>query len=121
MQSVTMKSFTNADETRTFDKTKIDIADLGTTKMVRLTLQPGWRWSQQMKPIVGTDTCRARHVGIAVSGSMGISHTDGTKLTVNAGDAYVIEPGHDAWISGSQPFVGYEVETATVRLFWKHP
>lgn len=114
-----MKSFTTPDETREFDKTRIDIADLGTTKMVRLTLQPGWRWSQHLKPIVGTATCHARHVGVAVSGRMDVSHTDGSTLSVGAGDAYVIEPGHDAWITGHQPFIGYEFETATIRLFWK--
>lgn len=119
MQSTAMKSFMTPDETRTFDKTRIDIADLGTTKVVRFTLQPGWRWSEHMKPIVASEACQARHVGVAVSGRMEVSHADGSRLSVGGGDAYVIEPGHDAWITGHEPFVSYEFETATVRLFWK--
>lgn len=119
MQSVVRASFTAPEESREFDKTRIDIVALGTAKMLRLTLQPGWRWSQCMKPIVGSDSCHARHVGVAVSGHMDVHHNDGSSVMINSGDAYVIEPGHDAWITGTEPFVSYEFETAAIRLAWK--
>ena len=55
-----------------------------------------------------------------MSGHLDVSHADGTRLRVGPGDAYVIEPEHDSWVPGDEPFVSYEFENATVRLFWKN-
>jgi hypothetical protein len=119
MSGLTVKNFDSADETRTPDKTKLDIVDLGSVKAARLTAQPGWRWSECIKPVVGGDSCQAHHVGVIVSGTMHVVHIDGTESDVGGGDAYNIEPGHDAWVVGDQPLVGYEFDSSTAQTFAK--
>jgi hypothetical protein len=117
MAGVTVRSFDSPDEVRTPDKTKLDVVDLGGVKAARLTAEPGWRWSECIKPIVGGDSCQAHHVGVLVSGAMHIVHDDGTEIDIGTGDAYVIEPGHDAWVVGDQPAVGYEFDSSTAQSF----
>jgi hypothetical protein len=117
MTSITKKNFARPDETRTPDKTMVEAVSLGEVKAARLTMQPGWRWSQCIKPIAGTDTCQARHVGTVVSGQLHVSHADGTEMDLGPGDAYVLEPGHDAWVSGGEPFIAYEFEGTTAAHY----
>ena len=64
MASLNAKSFDTPDETRTPDKTKIDVVDLGGPKAARMTAQPGWRWSDCIKPVVGGDSCQTHHLGV---------------------------------------------------------
>lgn len=117
MAEMVKKSFDSPDETRTPDKTRTEVVDLGTTRVARLTLQPGWRWSECIKPIAGTESCQLRHMGAAVSGHLHVVHTDGTELEVTGGDAYLIEPGHDAWVVGDEPFQGMEFESKTAESY----
>jgi hypothetical protein len=106
------KSFDDADETRAPDKTKVDVVRLSGATVARLTFQPGWRWSECVKPVVGTESCQARHVGALVAGRLHVVHDDGTVGEVSPGAAYVIEPGHDAWVLGDEPAVAFEFESA---------
>jgi hypothetical protein len=117
MAGVTRKAFNEPDETRAPDKTKVEVVDLGSVKAARLTAQPGWKWSECIKPVVGTDSCQARHVGTIVSGRMHIVHSDGSEADIAPGDAYVIEPGHDAWVVGDEPAVSFEFESTTAASF----
>jgi hypothetical protein len=110
MAGITKRSFDSADEVRSPDKTKLEIVDLGGTKAARMTAQPGWRWSECIKPIVGTDSCQLRHVGMVRNGRMRVTHEDGTVLELGRGDVYVIEPGHDAEIVSDEPFEAFEFE-----------
>ena len=119
MAGVRKKEFGAADEVRTPDKTRLEVVDLGGVKAARMTAQPGWRWSECIKPVVETDSCQAHHVGTVVAGSMHIVHDDGTELDIAAGDAYVIEPGHDAWITSTEPFVAFEFDSGTAASFGK--
>jgi hypothetical protein len=119
MAGIEKKSFSSADEVRTPDKARVEVVDLGTMKAGRMALQPGWRWVDSIKPIVGTDSCRARHVGAVVSGSLRVKHDDGTERDLGPGDAYVIEPGHDAWVTSSEPFVAFEFESTTAESYAK--
>jgi hypothetical protein len=112
MSSLISKSFDVPDETRTPDKTKVEVIRLGRASVARLTFQPGWRWSQCVKPVAGTDSCRARHVGTIVAGRLHVIHDDGTEAEVRTGDAYVIEPGHDAWVVGDEAAVAFEFDSA---------
>jgi quercetin dioxygenase-like cupin family protein len=112
MASVAARSLDEPDETRTPDKTTIDVVNLDNVEVGRLTFQPGWRWSECIKPVAGTDTCQAEHLGYAVSGHMHISHDDGTEVDIAPGDAYQIAPGHEAWVVGDEPFVGIEFKSA---------
>jgi hypothetical protein len=119
MANLTVKSFDAPDESRTPDKTKMDVVDLGSAKAARLTAQPGWKWSECIKPVVGGDSCQARHVGTVASGRLHVTHNDGSDVEVGPGDAYVIEPGHDAWVLGNEPFVAYEFESKSAETYAK--
>ncbi|NMN98325.1 cupin domain-containing protein [Antrihabitans stalactiti] len=117
MSTLTSRNFDSPDETRTPDKTRIDVVDLGGPKAARLTAQPGWRWSECIKPVVGGDSCQTRHLGVVVSGRIHVAHEDGTEAEVGSGDAYAIEPGHDAWVVGDEPFVAYEFDTTAASTY----
>ena len=110
MPGLATKSFDSPDETRTPPNTKVDVVHVGSTTAARFTFQPGWRWSDAVKPIAKTDSCQNRHVGAIVSGQLHVRHTDGSEGEAGPGDAYVIEPGHDAWVVGDEPVVAYEFE-----------
>jgi hypothetical protein len=112
MSGVQARSFDTPDEVRTPPKTKVEIVRLGSTTAARFTFEPGWRWSECVKPIAGTNTCQLRHVGVVVAGKLHVVHDDGSEGEASAGDSYVIEPGHDAWVMGDEPFVAYEFESA---------
>jgi hypothetical protein len=114
-----VRRFDAPDETRTPDKTQIDVVRMGGNSAARFTLEPGWKWSECVKPIVGTESCQARHVGVAHSGRMHVTHEDGTEGEVGPGEAYLIEPGHDAWVVGDETFVGFEFEARTAEEYAK--
>jgi|SRR5215212_7772413 len=111
MAGIQVLDFDAADETRTPEKTRVDVVHVGGSVAARMTFEPGWKWSDCIKPVAGTDSCQNRHVGVARSGRLVVRHEDGTELEIGGGAAYVIEPGHDAWVVGDEPFVGYEFES----------
>jgi hypothetical protein len=117
MASVSTKSFDSPDERRTPDKTTLSVVDLGGAKAARMEAEPGWRWSECIKPVVGGESCQARHVGVVTQGRMHVKHDDGTEMDIGPGDAYLIDPGHDAWVTSDEKFVGYEFESATAETF----
>ena len=69
------------------------------------------------KPVAGTESCQTHHVGTVTSGQLQLRHDDGTEVQVGPGDAYVIEPGHDAWVIGSEPFVAYEFDSSAAETY----
>jgi mannose-6-phosphate isomerase-like protein (cupin superfamily) len=117
MAGIAKKSFESPDERRTPDKAEVQVVDLGSVKAARMTLQPGWRWSECIKPLAVTESCEVHHVGTVAAGTLHIRHNDGTEIEVGPGDAYVIEPGHDAWVIGSDPFVAYEFDSGAAETF----
>ncbi|TAK69178.1 MAG: cupin [Actinomycetota bacterium] len=112
MSTIDSRSFDKPDETRRPAKSSIDIVRLGDNEVGRFTFEPGWRWSECIKPIVGGEACQVEHVGYVASGRLHVVHDDGSTAQLSAGDAYRISPGHDAWVEGDQPFVGYEFKGA---------
>ena len=72
-----------------------------------------------IKPVAGTDSCQLHHVGVIQSGTMHVAHDDGTEQDIRAGQAYVIEPGHDAWVVGDEPVVGFEFDPRTAEEYAK--
>ncbi len=119
MSGVTKQSFDEPDERRTPANLTVDFVLLGDTKAARMTMAPGWRWSESVKPIAQTDSCQVRHVGAGVQGVMHVVHDDGTEVDITAGDAYVIEPGHNAWVVGDETFVGFEFESKAAAEYAK--
>jgi hypothetical protein len=99
------KTFDQADETRTFPRGKVDLVKIGGSEIGRLTLEPGWRWSDHVKPIAGTDLCEAPHFQYHVSGTLHVVMADGSELDARAGDVTALPHGHDAWVVGDQPAV----------------
>ena len=107
-----VKSHKSPDEVRSPAKSRVEVVHVGGYTLGRLNFEPGWRWSECIKPVVKTDSCQLSHVGYAVSGKITVRLKDGTQKTIVAGDSYTIPPGHDAWVEGSEPFVGIEVLSA---------
>jgi uncharacterized cupin superfamily protein len=110
-------NFDSPDETRTPDKTRIDVVRMGGVTVGRFTLQPGWKWSDCIKPVAGTESCQVRHVGVVLAGRLHVVHDDGSEGEVGPGDSYVVEPGHDAWVIGHDPFVGLEFESDSAQAY----
>lgn len=120
MPGIFKKGFASADEVRTPDKTRMEIVDLGGgIKAGRMNLEPGWRWSECIKPVAGTERCQNRHVGAVLAGTLHLVHDDGTETDVGPGDAYVVEPGHDAWVTSSEPFVAFEFDSGSAATYAK--
>lgn len=119
MASLSSKSFDTPDETRAPDKTKLEVVDLDGVKAARMTAQPGWKWSECIKPVVGGDSCQNHHIGVVSAGRLSVTHEDGSTMEIGPGDAYVIQPGHDAEVLGDEPFVGYEFDSSAAESFAK--
>ncbi len=98
-------TFDQPDETRTFPRGRVDLVKIGDSEIGRLILAPGWRWSDHVKPIAGTDWCEAPHFQYHVAGTLRIKMTDGTELDAVAGDVTALPQGHDAWVVGDEPVV----------------
>jgi mannose-6-phosphate isomerase-like protein (cupin superfamily) len=111
------KSFATPDEVRTPPMGRVEFLDLASAKVARMTLEPGWRWSESVKPIAGTESCQLRHVGVVLAGSLHVAMDDGTEADVGPGYAYVVDPGHDAWVDGDEPLVAYEFEGSTAQTY----
>jgi len=109
MPNLFVKSFKDADEVKTPDKTHAAVVKLGNVNATKVVLQPGWKWSECVKPVVGGDSCQAGHVGVIIQGSMKCTHDDGSEIVASSGDAYYFAPGHDGWVNGDEPCVLYEI------------
>jgi hypothetical protein len=99
------KRFEEPDETRPFTdgKGKLDLVTLGNTPIGLGRFEPGWRWSTNVKSIAGTDSCQALHTGYILAGHMTVRMDDGEEQAYGPGDAFLMPPGHDAWIVGDEP------------------
>jgi mannose-6-phosphate isomerase-like protein (cupin superfamily) len=105
------KTHDQSEETRSFEHGRVDLVEIAGSKVGRTTLEPGWRWSTSVKPIVGTDSCQVAHVGYAISGHLHVVMDDGTEVDIRAGEVYELPPGHDAWVDGNETFRGVEFES----------
>ena len=103
------RDFGKPDETRTFDKGKVELIALGGITFGRAILQPGWRWSTSVKPIAKTDSCQAPHLQYHVSGRLHVVMDDGSENEFGPGDVSLLPPGHDAWVVGDEPVVVVDV------------
>ena len=107
--TMTLEKFTLAEgETKNLPKAKVQTNVHETFKVSKLTMEPGWKWSVDIKPLVGTDSCQVGHSGVIQSGTMTVKMDDGTEKTFKGGDSFYIPPGHDGWVVGDEPMVCYE-------------
>jgi hypothetical protein len=105
MAASEQKSFDQPDETRTFEHGRVDLVHIGDSDIGRLTLEPGWRWSDHVQPIAGTDLCEAPHFQYHVAGTLRVRMADGSELDAGPGDVTALPSGHDAWVVGDEPVV----------------
>lgn len=102
------KSLNSPDETNPAGRGKAEIVNLGGYTIMRFKAEPGWRWSEDVKPIVKTDSCQLKHIGVVISGRIKVRMNDGTEMEYGPGDAYSVSPGHDGWVLGDETAVGLE-------------
>jgi class 3 adenylate cyclase len=108
MPRLQRKGFDGPDEVRRFTNGSVEIVMLDEIAVSRFVFQPGWRWLQDVAPIVGTNSCQHRHVGYTISGRLAVRTNDGTTLSIGPGDAYEIPAGHVAWVEGDVPWESVE-------------
>lgn len=109
MASLTIKNVGSPEEVRQFAANgHADVIDLAGHSVLFGTFEPGWKWSNDLKPIAKTDSCQAPHLMYCVSGRMGVRMDDGTEGEIGPGDVVSIAPGHDAWVIGDEPCVAVD-------------
>ena len=104
------RRFSEPDEVRKTPHGQVEIVSLDDRVIGRLTYEPGWRWSNDVKPIAGTATCQFHHVGVTISGRLRVQMADGVELEVGPGDVFEFPPGHEAWVVGDEPWVSVDFE-----------
>jgi hypothetical protein len=102
------KSFNRPDEVRTPPNTKMEIVRIGDRTVTKFTWQPGWKWSQDIKPLAKTESCQIHHFGYLEAGRMRTVSDDGTEIDLEPGDIVDVPPGHDGWVVGNEPAIFYE-------------
>jgi mannose-6-phosphate isomerase-like protein (cupin superfamily) len=105
MYEVILKRFEQPDEVRNFEKGKFEFVHIGGMTIGRATYQPGWKWSTHVGLALGEKVCDVEHVGIVVAGRATAAMQDGRVFEMKAGDIFYIEPGHDSWVVGDEPYV----------------
>ena len=112
------KSLARPDETRSFDKGKVEPVTVNDVTFGRATLQPGWKWSTCVKPLVQTQSCEVPHLQYHISGRLHVVMNDGTAQDFGPGDESWLPPGHDAWAVGNDPVV--VVDISGMKDYAKH-
>jgi hypothetical protein len=109
MKTIEKKSLQKPDEIRKFPKGKLELVKIGDVTFGKATFEPGWKWSESVKPIAHTDNCQAPHTQYHISGRLHVKMDDGTEKEYGPGDVGVVPPGHDAWVVGNEPAVMIDV------------
>jgi quercetin dioxygenase-like cupin family protein len=106
MNEVILKRFEQPDEIREFERGKFEIVRLGGLIIGRATYQPGWKWSEHVRPLAGTQFCEVEHVGLVISGRAVAAIKDGEVIDLTPGTLFYIPPTpHDSWVVGDEPYV----------------
>jgi hypothetical protein len=105
MQQTEHRAFADPDEVREFPSGRAEILKVGDAEIGRLVFEPGWRWSNDVKPIAQTEACEAPHFQYHVAGKLAIRMVDGTEFVAGPGDVTSLPSGHDAWVVGDEPVV----------------
>lgn len=105
MEKMESQGFGNPSETVQFEKGKVELIKVGGATLGRGVFEPGWQWSQHVKPIVKTEWCEAPHFQYHLSGTLHVKMADGTEKDFRPGDVSLLPTGHDAWVVGNEPVV----------------
>ncbi len=119
MPRLQRRRFKDSEEIRRFPHGEVRLVTLDDIVFGEFVLQPGWRWSTDVRPIAGTAQCQHRHIGYVIRGQLHVVMDDGATMDFVAGDTYEIPPGHDAWVVGDETYHG--VEFSGARTFARSP
>lgn len=114
--TLAVKNVETPDERRPMDNGLLEMVNLPGASIVRATFQPGWKWSTDIGPVVGTRSCQIAHTGYILSGRFHVRMDDGREYEMGPGDAHVVAPGHDAWVVGDQPVVAIDVAVTSTAV-----
>jgi len=103
-----VKNLSEPDQTIRMPGIAADLVTVGDATVGREVDEPGWRWSSDMRPLVGGEWCESHHVGVLLSGRSGYLLRDGTTFEIGPNDVFDIPPGHDSWTIGDEPAVYIE-------------
>jgi hypothetical protein len=109
METIKKKNLDSPEEKREFIKGQIELVTIGDITFGRGTFQPGWKWSESVKPIAKTESCLAAHTQYHISGRLHVRMDDGTEMEYGPGDVGVVPPGHDAWVVGNEPVIVIDI------------
>jgi class 3 adenylate cyclase len=115
MARLQSKRIGSPDEVRTFPNGSLEVYELDDVVIGRTLFQPGWHWAEHVKPIAGTSSCQYHHIGVCVSGRLGLRMDDGTTFEVGPGSVFDIPAGHDGWVIGNETWETYDF--AGMRAF----
>lgn len=110
---MTTRRFEAPDERRPFPRGHMEVVALGGLSFGLTTFEPGWKWSESLKPLVGTESCRSEHLGYMLSGRLATRMDDGAETEFREGDLVHIPPGHDGWTVGDEPVVLLQILAAS--------
>lgn len=110
MADIVKKSFNSPDETTNpGEKLKVEVVTAGDIKIQKVTAEPGWKWSEHLKPVVKTESCEKHHLFYVISGKLHARMNDGSEVEFSPGEVGVVPPGHDGWNAGNEPVVWLEI------------
>jgi mannose-6-phosphate isomerase-like protein (cupin superfamily) len=110
MATIEKKNFYQPEQTKQIGRVKVEIITMGRLNFQRDTAEPGWRWSEDVKPVAKTESCQVNHLLYVISGRLRVRMNDGKEMEFNPGDMGLIPPGHDGWTVGDKPVVWLEFE-----------
>jgi hypothetical protein len=113
MAGIEIRRFDDPDERRAFERGRFEVVTLGGVTVGRASYEPGWVWSEHVGKPAGQDLCQIEHVGLVVSGRTGVRMADETEAVLSPGDLFFIQPGHDSWVIGDEPYVSLHFLGAT--------
>jgi class 3 adenylate cyclase/mannose-6-phosphate isomerase-like protein (cupin superfamily) len=108
MRRLQAKPFATAATVRTFPNVRIETVELNDASVGHCFFQPGWRWSTDVAPVIGTPTCQVHHVGYSVSGTLHVEMDDGQTVDIGPDTVFDVPPGHDKWVVGDEPWISIE-------------
>jgi hypothetical protein len=114
--ALVVKRFERPDEVRQSPKARFELIKVGAMTLGRATYNPGWKWSEHVGAARGEKSCNVSHVGMVIAGTMKVKMDDGREITLNAGDAFAIGPGHDSWVVGDASYISLHFEGAEAYL-----
>jgi hypothetical protein len=115
MGAISRKNFANPDDVIEVPNAKMELLNLGEAQVFRFIFEPGWRYSESMKRVDGTEICPAPHSLVTISGRLAVQTDDGEMDEFGPGDIGFIPPGHDAWVVGDEPFIAVDFQNNAIH------